>query len=260
MNHALSIIIIIMIITIIIITIIIIIVAAIPIVDKRGIVTVSLIYSILSSCRLKFTAQRDLTSERTQHMLEMMAEPHRWQLARLEHGQKDRCIISSTCLLTITFYTQISRTFSFSLLYYCPLLTFLFCFLPSMPLSTLLSCLLSCFLPSFLLYYCPLSSYFLSSSFSFFHFFLFLFLSSLTFLLLFSSFLSFFPSLTFLLFSGTVAQVQTPATVRARELLDLYKALSTPLTNLTEVDARLDVLLHVKVRTSHRTYIVLTVQ
>ena len=126
MNHALSIIIIIMIITIIIITIIIIIVAAIPIVDKRGIVTVSLIYSILSSCRLKFTAQRDLTSERTQHMLEMMAEPHRWQLARLEHGQKDRCIISSTCLLTITFYTQISRTFPFSLLYYFPLLTFFF--------------------------------------------------------------------------------------------------------------------------------------
>ena len=236
MNHALS--------------IIIIIVAAIPIVDKRGIVTVSLIYSILSFCRLKFTAQRDLTSERTQHMLEMMAEPHRWQLARLEHGQKDRCIISSTCLLTITFYTQISRTFSFSLLYYCPLLTFLFCFLPSMPLSTLLSCLLSCFLPSFLLYYCPLSSYFLSSLifllfFPFFSFFLFFFLSSLTFLLL---------------FSGTVAQVQTPATVRARELLDLYKALSTPLTNLTEVDARLDVLLHVKVRTSHRPYRVLTVQ
>ena len=34
-----------------------------------------------SLCRLKFTAQRDLTSERTQNMLEMMAEPHRWQLA-----------------------------------------------------------------------------------------------------------------------------------------------------------------------------------
>ena len=105
--------------------------------------------------------------------------------------------IFSTCLLAITFYTQISRTFS--LLYCCPFLTFLFCFLPSMPLSTLLSCLLSCLLPSFLLYYCPLISYHLSSSFSFFHLFLFLFLSSLTFLLIFLFFSSFLPtSLLFL--------------------------------------------------------------
>ena len=42
---------------------------------------------------------------------------------------------------------------------------------------------------------------------------------------------------------GEVALVQTPATRRARELLDLYEALNKPVAN---TDARLDVLLHVK--------------
>lgn len=42
---------------------------------------------------------------------------------------------------------------------------------------------------------------------------------------------------------GDVALVQTPATRRARELLELYEALNKPVAN---TDARLDVLLHVK--------------
>jgi len=42
---------------------------------------------------------------------------------------------------------------------------------------------------------------------------------------------------------GTIKQVQTPATRRAKELADLYQGLN--LTNL-RVDERLDVLLHVK--------------
>ena len=46
--------------------------------------------------------------------------------------------------------------------------------------------------------------------------------------------------------NGSVAQVQTPATLRAKELLDLYRALSTPVTN-ADIDGRLDILLHVKV-------------
>jgi len=44
--------------------------------------------------------------------------------------------------------------------------------------------------------------------------------------------------------SGDVALVQTPATQRAKELLDLYGALNAPLLS---TDERLDVLLHVKV-------------
>lgn len=42
---------------------------------------------------------------------------------------------------------------------------------------------------------------------------------------------------------GDVALVQTPATRRAKELLELYEALNKPISNM---DARLDVLLHVK--------------
>ena len=45
---------------------------------------------------------------------------------------------------------------------------------------------------------------------------------------------------------GDVALVQTPATRRAKELLDLYEALHKPIINM---DSRLDVLLHIKVRT-----------
>jgi hypothetical protein len=33
---------------------------------------------------------------------------------------------------------------------------------------------------------------------------------------------------------GEVAQVQTPSTIRAKELLDLYNALNAPLTNTNE--------------------------
>jgi hypothetical protein len=33
---------------------------------------------------------------------------------------------------------------------------------------------------------------------------------------------------------GEVAQVQTPATIRAKELLDLFNALNAPLTNTNE--------------------------
>jgi hypothetical protein len=47
--------------------------------------------------------------------------------------------------------------------------------------------------------------------------------------------------------NGAVAQVQTPATLRAKELLDLYRALSAPVT-AADIDGRLDILLHVKVR------------
>lgn len=43
---------------------------------------------------------------------------------------------------------------------------------------------------------------------------------------------------------GDVALVQTPATRRAKELLDLYQALNKPVVS---TDSRLDVLLHVKV-------------
>ena len=153
----------------------------------------------------------------------------------------------------------------------CPLLSLLSRFLPS-----LLPFLLSSYFFSSLLFsplpFSPLPfSFLLSSPLPFSPLlFPFLFSSPLPFSSLLSSSLIFSPlpfsSLLFsfllssslffsyLLFSGTVAQVQTPATVRAKELLDLYKALSTPLTNLSEVDARLDVLLHVKVRTAHRTY------
>jgi len=45
--------------------------------------------------------------------------------------------------------------------------------------------------------------------------------------------------------NGTVAQVQTPATMRAKELLELYRALSAPVTP-ANLDGRLDILLHVK--------------
>lgn len=44
---------------------------------------------------------------------------------------------------------------------------------------------------------------------------------------------------------GEIAQVQTPETQRAKELLDLFNALNAP---LTAVDQRLDILLNVKVR------------
>ena len=50
--------------------------------------------------------------------------------------------------------------------------------------------------------------------------------------------------------SGSVAQVQTPATIRAKELLDLYRALSAPFTAVAETDARLEILLQVKVHCS----------
>jgi hypothetical protein len=46
-----------------------------------------------------------------------------------------------------------------------------------------------------------------------------------------------------------VAQVETPTTTRAKELLDLYRALSTPITNAADTDNRLEVLLRVKVHT-----------
>lgn len=42
---------------------------------------------------------------------------------------------------------------------------------------------------------------------------------------------------------GEIAQVQTPSTIRAKELLDLYNALNAPLTNTNE---RLEILLNVK--------------
>ena len=48
--------------------------------------------------------------------------------------------------------------------------------------------------------------------------------------------------------SGSVAQVQTPSTIRAKELLELYRALSKPLTSVDDTDARLEILLQVKVR------------
>jgi len=44
---------------------------------------------------------------------------------------------------------------------------------------------------------------------------------------------------------GDVALVQTPATRRAKELLDLYEALNKPVGS-APIDTRLDVLLHVK--------------
>jgi hypothetical protein len=42
---------------------------------------------------------------------------------------------------------------------------------------------------------------------------------------------------------GEVAQVQTPSTIRAKELLDLHKSLNSPVTSVNE---RLEVLLNVK--------------
>ena len=48
--------------------------------------------------------------------------------------------------------------------------------------------------------------------------------------------------------NGSLAQVQTPASVRARELLELYQSATKPLEN---TDERLDILLHVKVKYIH---------
>jgi hypothetical protein len=45
--------------------------------------------------------------------------------------------------------------------------------------------------------------------------------------------------------SGSVAQVQTPASTRAKELLELYQKVSAP---FAATDERLDILLHLKVR------------
>ena len=50
-------------------------------------------------------------------------------------------------------------------------------------------------------------------------------------------------------YSGSVAQVETPTTSRAKELLDMYRALSAPITNAADTDNRLEVLLRVKVGT-----------
>lgn len=44
--------------------------------------------------------------------------------------------------------------------------------------------------------------------------------------------------------TGDVCAVTTPASIRAKELLELYKALGAPMSS---IDERLDVLLHVKV-------------
>lgn len=57
--------------------------------------------------------------------------------------------------------------------------------------------------------------------------------------------------LTFVVYSGSVAYVQTPATVRAKELRDLYHSISAPLMSSSDVDNRLDVLLNLKVRLSY---------
>eukprot|EP00596_Hydrurales_sp_CCMP1899_P009266 CAMPEP_0119036562 /NCGR_PEP_ID=MMETSP1177-20130426/4349_1 /TAXON_ID=2985 /ORGANISM="Ochromonas sp, Strain CCMP1899" /LENGTH=157 /DNA_ID=CAMNT_0006996621 /DNA_START=1073 /DNA_END=1546 /DNA_ORIENTATION=+ len=46
--------------------------------------------------------------------------------------------------------------------------------------------------------------------------------------------------------SGLLAQVETPVTLRAGELLDLYRAVSSPVTSIGDIDSRLDILLHVK--------------
>jgi hypothetical protein len=59
-----------------------------------------------------------------------------------------------------------------------------------------------------------------------------------------------FISLLVVVFSGSVAFVQTPATVRAKELRDLYHSISAPLMSSSDVDSRLDVLLNLKVRLS----------
>jgi hypothetical protein len=46
---------------------------------------------------------------------------------------------------------------------------------------------------------------------------------------------------------GSVAYVHTPETQRAKELLDLYTRLTSPVESCTAVDHRLDILLKVKV-------------